>query len=83
MANQIAEQSGHGVPTIVTKYGKESFDFSAGTVLVTIKFAFSFKHIDINDSFGLNEQITNKKKGNTAKETTPTTPQNCVDDTKK
>ena len=73
MANQIAEQSGHGVPTIVAKYGKESFDFSAGTVLVTIKFAFLFRSIEINDSFGFNEQILNKEKRNATKETTKET----------
>jgi len=33
-----AEQSGHGVPTIVSKYGKEAFSFSNGMVTVTIPF---------------------------------------------
>lgn len=70
MANQIAEQSGHGVPTIVAKYGKESFDFSSGAILVTIKFAFSFRHIDINENFGFDEYITTQENSNTTQETT-------------
>lgn len=73
MANQIAEQSGHGVPTIVAKYGKESFDFSSGAILVTIKFAFSFRHIEINESFGFDEHITTQENSNTTQENSKTT----------
>ena len=36
----IAEQTGHGVPTIVRHYGKEAFSFKSETVTVTIPFAF-------------------------------------------
>jgi predicted HTH transcriptional regulator len=38
IAAGYAEQSGHGVPTIVAKYGKEAFSFSNGMVMVTIPF---------------------------------------------
>jgi len=38
IAAGYAEQSGHGVPTIVSKYGKEAFSFSDGMVTVTIPF---------------------------------------------
>ena len=41
MLCQIAEQSGHGIPTIVKKYGKEAFDFSGSAIKVTIKYAFN------------------------------------------
>ena len=70
MVNQIAEQSGHGVPTIVAKYGKESFDFSSGAILVTIKFAFSFRHIEINESFVFDEHITTQENSKTTQGTT-------------
>ena len=41
MLCQIAEQSGHGIPTIVEKYGKDAFDFRGNSVKVTIKYAFN------------------------------------------
>lgn len=41
MLCQIAEQSGHGIPTIVKKYGKEAFDFRGSAIKVTIKYAFN------------------------------------------
>ena len=41
MLCQIAEQSGHGIPTIVEKYGKDAFDFRGSSVKVTIKYAFN------------------------------------------
>lgn len=36
----LAEQSGHGIPTIVEHYTKQAFDFSSNVVLVTIPFSF-------------------------------------------
>ena len=41
MLCQIAEQSGHGIPTIVKKYGKDAFDFRGSAIKVTIKYAFN------------------------------------------
>lgn len=35
-----SEQSGHGVPIIVEKYGKEAFKMSSGTITVTIPYAY-------------------------------------------
>lgn len=37
---RYSEQSGHGVPIVVDKYGKEAFEFSSNTVKVTIPLAF-------------------------------------------
>lgn len=36
----LAEQSGHGVPVIVSNYGKNAFSFESCTIKVTIPFAF-------------------------------------------
>lgn len=36
----LAEQSGHGVPVIVSNYGKGAFSFESCTIKVTIPFAF-------------------------------------------
>lgn len=38
IAAGYAEQSGHGVPTIVSRYGRDAFSFSDGMVMVTIPF---------------------------------------------
>ena len=51
MLCQIAEQSGHGIPTIVKKYGKEAFDFRGSAIKVTIKYAFNL----INEKNGVVE----------------------------
>jgi ATP-dependent DNA helicase RecG len=40
----IVEQTGHGVPTIVSKYGKEAFDISSNHILVTLKFPFEIQN---------------------------------------
>lgn len=40
MATGLAEQSGHGIPIIVSGYGKEAFSFDDGILKVTIKFAY-------------------------------------------
>ena len=40
MAAKLSEQSGHGVPTIVEKYGKEAFTFEDDTIKVTIPLSF-------------------------------------------
>lgn len=39
--SDFAEQSGHGVPIIVSKYTEKAFDFSQNMVLVTIPFSFT------------------------------------------
>ncbi|MCR5324179.1 MAG: putative DNA binding domain-containing protein [Lachnospiraceae bacterium] len=40
MATKYAEQSGHGVPTIVEKYGREVFAFDDGMIKVTIPLSY-------------------------------------------
>lgn len=45
MAKQIAERSGHGVPTIVKTYGKEAFKLTSGMIRVSIKFNFGFNDV--------------------------------------
>ena len=42
---KIVEQSGHGVPIIVEKYGKEAYDFSSDSIVVTLKFPFKFRGV--------------------------------------
>ncbi len=37
---EYAEQTGHGIPTILSKYGKEAFKISDNYLTVTIPFAF-------------------------------------------
>ncbi|MDW7656390.1 MAG: putative DNA binding domain-containing protein [Bacillota bacterium] len=40
MATHFAEQTGHGVPIIVSSYGRKAFSFDDGMVKVTLAFAF-------------------------------------------
>lgn len=40
MAAKFAEQSGHGVPTIVEKYGRDVFSFDDGMLKVTLPLSF-------------------------------------------
>ena len=40
LASKYAEQSGHGVPTIVEKYGREAFSFDDGMIKVTLPLAY-------------------------------------------
>ncbi len=38
--SSFAEQSGHGIPTIVEHYSEKAFDFSSNMVIVTIPYSF-------------------------------------------
>lgn len=60
----FAEQSGHGVPIIVSHYGKEAFDFENGLLKVTIKFAFESTRAAIRTAFGKSQHTltTNQQK---------------------
>ena len=62
MLCQIAEQSGHGIPTIVKKYGKEAFDFRGSAIKVTIKYAFNL--INAKDDVAENGQNVVEKGNN-------------------
>lgn len=44
------EQTGHGVPLIISKYGKEAFSFFENHIVVTFPFAFqpSFERLEAN-----------------------------------
>ncbi len=45
---QIIEQTGHGIPKIVSKYGKDAFEFFPNHIIVKIPFSFTptFAQID-------------------------------------
>ena len=45
MVAKYAEQSGHGVPTIVDKYGRSAFSFADGMIKVTIPLEFEREEI--------------------------------------
>ncbi|MCQ2914707.1 MAG: putative DNA binding domain-containing protein [Alphaproteobacteria bacterium] len=47
IANRFAEQSVHGVPIIVSKYGKTSFEFNDGILKVIIPFAFERESVKV------------------------------------
>lgn len=49
MAAKFAEQSGHGIPTIVEKYGREAFSFDDGMIKVTIPLAFERQDVLIRN----------------------------------
>ena len=57
LVTKFVEQTGHGVPTIVRKYGKEAFSIGGGTIKVTIPLAFEREEVVLRK--GLE---TNKKK---------------------
>lgn len=45
MAAKYAEQNGHGIPTIVEKYGRDIFSFDDGMIKVTIPLAFELPEV--------------------------------------
>ncbi len=51
----FAEQSGHGIPTIVKHYTEKAFDFSSNMVIVTIPFGFVPDAITIKNSASTDE----------------------------
>ncbi len=63
MATKFAEQSGHGIPTIVEKYGKDVFSFDDGMVKVTIPLAFDRPEVEIRKAIILKKQgLTDNQK---------------------
>ncbi|MCH3976668.1 MAG: putative DNA binding domain-containing protein [Bacilli bacterium] len=46
LAAKLTEQSGHGVPIIKSKYGKEAFSFDNGMIKVTIPFSYVPDFVD-------------------------------------
>ena len=59
---KIVEQSGHGVPIIVEKYGKEAYDFSSDSIVVTLKFPFKFRGVVNNSESKLTPKKNSKEK---------------------
>ena len=55
MITGMSEQSGHGVPAIIKKYGKEAYDIWEGGILVKLKFSFEKSAIDIRNNENENE----------------------------
>ncbi len=50
----IVEHTGHGVPTIIRKYGKEVFDITDNHIMVTIPFERSVLNEVIQNNVGIN-----------------------------
>lgn len=64
IATKYAEQSGHGVPTIVEKYGKGAFSFDDGILKVTIPLEFERDEVTkrkemVTKEFNLTENQNN------------------------
>lgn len=47
MATKYAEQSGHGIPTIVERYGRDVFSFDDGMLKVTLPLAFERSNVTV------------------------------------
>ena len=64
VAAKYAEQSGHGIPTIVEKYGKDVFSFDNGMLIVTIPLAFDRPEVEKRKTLLLNKKglTINQKK---------------------
>lgn len=56
VAAHYAEQSGHGIPTIVKTYGKQAFCFDDGMLKVTIPLAFDRPEVAIRKGFLLQKK---------------------------
>ena len=59
----FAEQSGHGVPIIVARYGRKAFSFSEGMLKVTIPFSFEPDHVYLRKrlNYPVLPQLTEKQ----------------------
>lgn len=64
MVAKYAEQSGHGVPTIVEKYGRDVFSFDDGMLKVTLPLAFERPEVAIRKGIILQKKglTVNQKK---------------------
>ena len=62
MASKYAEQSGHGVPAIVEKYGRDVFSFDDGMIKVTIPLAYDREEVSER------KKLISQKKGLTKKQ---------------
>ena len=63
IASKYAEQTGHGVPTIVEKYGREVFSFDDGMVKVSIPLAYDREEVvERKKLVSLNKKLTKNQK---------------------
>ena len=60
MAAKYAEQSGHGIPNIVEKYGRDVFSFDDGMLKVTIPLAFERPEVVNRKRIFLNKSSLNE-----------------------
>ncbi len=60
IAAHFAEQSGHGVPTIVEKYGRDVFSFDDGMLKVTLPLAFDRPEIIARKKLALQKKGLNE-----------------------
>ncbi len=56
MAAHYTEQSGHGIPTIVEKYGRDVFSFDDGMLKVTLPLAFESPEVAIRKGLALQKK---------------------------
>ncbi len=56
MAARYTEQSGHGIPTIVEKYGREVFSFDDGMLKVTLPLAFERPEVAIRKGIAIQKK---------------------------
>lgn len=57
MAAHYTEQSGHGIPTIVEKYGRDVFSFDDGMLKVTLPLAFERQEVAIRKGLVLQKKM--------------------------
>ena len=63
MAAHYSEQSGHGIPTIVEKYGRDVFSFDDGMLKVTLPLAFERPEVAIRKGIALQKKkLTSSQK---------------------
>jgi len=60
MAARYAEQSGHGIPVIVEKYGRNVFSFDDGILKVTIPLAFERPDVSVRKGLFLQKKGLSK-----------------------
>lgn len=59
----IVDHTGHGIPTIIERYGREVFDIQDSYILITIPFDEEvLKKINVNKNDGINDAINDIEK---------------------
>lgn len=60
--SSFAEQSGHGIPTIIEHYSIKAFDFSSNMVIVTISYSFTPDAITLKNNLDSNINMRDNHK---------------------